>query len=231
MIAHELLKRLDRGVGLARLYQRETETVTRVDRRGVEAGRSFELHCGAIEITPLLERDTKLQVRRSKARREGDGTTKLCGGCGQLALLPKHEAQIVTRLGVVRAEPNRGFKRCARPIEIARPPSRRTQVILRVEQSRLKSYRSREMLECHICLSKLTANVPETIVCGRQFWRALQRTFVRVGGAGKIVRVFFCLTELEQRLRRILRADGGWLALLRGSGETDRSGEQHPRCA
>src|SRR5690349_18707496 len=122
-------------------------------------------------------------MRRREARCERDGSAQLSGRIRQLVLLTEHEPEVIAGLCVIRTEPNRCFKRSACAVDIASPPSRRAEVILRVEQFRLKRNRAREMLERRIGLSKLPTNVAEAIVRGGQSWGALQRPFVRVGGA------------------------------------------------
>ncbi len=103
-------------------------------------------------------------------------------------------------------------------------------MVLRVERSRVELNRTRKMLERLVRLAELSTNVPETIVSGGKIGRSLQRTFVRLGRTGEILRAFFRLSEFEERLRRrtvALRPRG---PLLRGSGDAQRADEEHARC-
>jgi hypothetical protein len=142
----------------------------------------------------------------------------LCGGFHEMPLLAKNQAEVVAGLGVIGSKADCRFERRPRAIDIAGPPSRRAKMILSVEETRLELDRAREVFECRVGLSELTANVPEAVVHWRKIRRTLQGTFVRVSRTGEVFGLFSCVAELDESLRRFLSRFWDCTAFLRRSG-------------
>ena len=229
MVAHEVAQRANGGLRFSRLHERKTKAVARVDRGGIERGRGFQVRDGAFEIAPLPKSDAELQVRNREPRGEGDGLPKLPCRARHVPLLTEHEPEVIARVRVVGPQPHGGLERRARAVDVAGPPARRAEMVLRIEQRGVERDRAGKMRERGIGLAQLPAHVSEPIVRLGQLGAPLERAFVRVGGAGEILRAFPGLTDEEERLCGV-RVVCGRPALLRGPGDAQRAGEEHPCC-
>src|SRR4051794_22077313 len=103
---------------------------------------------------------------------------------------------------MVRAEPDGGFERGAGAVDVPGPPASRAEMVLCVEESWLQLHGARKMHQRDVGLAELSPNVAETIVRRGKLWRSLQCAFVRLSGAGEILRLFLRLTEKKERVRR-----------------------------
>src|SRR3954466_6647362 len=154
----------------------------------------------AFDVAPLLKGDAELQMRRRQTWRQGNRFAKLFDRLRRLTQLSQQQSKVIARLGVIRAKPDGCLEWRAGAVDITGPPPRRAKMILGVEETRLQLDRASKVGECGIGLAELPANVAETIVRRGKIRPSLQCAFVRLGGAGEIVRVFLRLTEKKESL-------------------------------